>query len=215
MGEYFRIVALTLAYRTKNLVTKAFGETKPAVVAHHSYTRGEKYATFWEFFCKEKVGGFTAKLENRKNFPGLNGSGDLDHLWGHIRSKTYQSGFQILLILFYFWLHHLLSGFWVNFIALFLLGLVVLHLMAHRIGWLTTVFHMVFYVLILKQLFFHLNPHQAVTAIYLYNFLFRGFVESALELLMQPLIKFKVIGFIYHRVIKKMQFFLKNLVKGG
>ena len=204
MVEYLRIVIFTLVYRTRNLVIKAFRETKPAVLAHHSYTRGEKYSTFWDFFYGEKVVGFIAKLENRRNFPGLKGSGDLDHLFGHFRSKTYQSGFQIFLILFYFWLHRLLPGFWVNFIALFLLSLMVLHLMAHRIGWLTTVFHMAFYILTLKQLFFYLNPYQVATLIYFYNFLLRGLVESALELLIQPLIKFNVIGFIYHRIIKKI-----------
>lgn len=204
MLEYLRIVAFTLAYRTKNLVTKAFRETKPAVLAHHSYIRGEKYSTFWDFFYQEKVITLIAKLENRRNFPGLSGSGDLDQLYGHVRSKTYQSGFQILLILFYFWLHQVLPGFYVNLTAFFLLGLMVLHLMAHRIGWLTTVFHMAFYILVLKQLFFYLSPHQVVTVIYLYNFLARGFVELVLELLTQPLIKFKVIGFIYHRIIKKI-----------
>ena len=204
MAEYLRIMLFTLVYRTRNLVTRAFRETKPAVVAYHSYTRGEKYSTFWDFFYGEKVVWFVTKLENRRNFPGLNASGDLDHLYAHVRSKIYQSGFQILLILFYFWLHQLLPGFYVNLTALFLLGLMVLHLMAHRIGWLTTVFHMAFYILVLKQLFFYLSPYQVATAICLYNFLLRGFVESTLELLTQPLIKFKVIGFIYHRIIKKI-----------
>ena len=202
--EYLRIVAFTLVYRTRNLVIKAFWETKPAVLAHHSYIRGEKYSTFWDFFYQEKIVGFITKLESRRNFPGLKGSGDLDHLYAHVRAKTYQSGFQILLMLFYFWLHQLLPSFYVNLIALFLLGLMVLHLMAHRIGWLTRVFHMASYILILKQLFVYLSPHEVATVIYFYNFILRGSVESGLELLIQPLLKFKVIGFIYHRIIKKI-----------
>ena len=202
--EYLRILLLTVIYRIKNLFTKAFQETQPAVVAYFAYTQKQKYTSFWTFVYREKILVFFTKFSDRQKFPGLHGGSDLDNFYDHIRSRTYQSGFQVAMLLFYFWLHQLLSNFWVNALAVILLSLIVLKLMASKPGWLTTVFHMGFYIACLKQLFQYLDSYEIITLIYLYNFFLRTLVETSLELLIQPLLKFNIIWFVYHRIIKKI-----------
>ena len=202
--EYCRIIILTIFYRIINLFRKAFRETQPGVVAYLEYTTKKKYSNFWTFLYYEKLAKFFSKIGDRKKFAGLHGGNDLDNFYKHIISRTYQSGFQILMFLFYFWLHKWISDLYVSLIALFFMCLIVLKLMASKPGWLTTVFHMGFYIFCLKHLFFYLDLSQIITLIYFYNFFLRTFIENVLELLIQPLLKFNVIWFVYHKIIKKV-----------
>ena len=201
---YLRVLVLTVYFKTKQLFLKAFKETQPAVIAYHSYTRREKYSDFFSFFWNEKIVSFFFAIEERLKFPGLKVNSDLNVLANHFKVKVYQSGFQIFILVFYFWLGKIFPYFLVEVIAVAFFFFILLNLMAHKVGWLTTVFHMLFYIFFLKHLFFYLNLYQICGIIFLYNFFFRNFIEASLELLIQPLVKFNVIRFIYLYVIKKI-----------
>ena len=201
---YLRVLTLTVYFKAKRLFLKAFKETQPAVIAYHSYTRREKYSNFFSFFWNEKIVNFFFAIEERFKFPGLKVNSDLNALVNHFKVKVYQSGFQILILVFYFWLGKILPYFLVEFIAVAFFFFILLNLMAHKVGWLTTVFHMLFYIFFLKHLFFYLNLYQICGIIFLYNFFFRNFIEASLELLIQPLVKFNVIRFVYFYIIKKI-----------
>lgn len=218
---YLRTLIYTIVYRAKNLVYRALRETQPWILVCEFYTKKLKYRNFWVFFWSERVEPFIKKLRDRKNFSGVYGGDDLDYFYLRIRVRVYQSGFQVALFLFYYWISQILPAQVVNFLALILVTCIIMQLMANKPGWIVYVFHMIFYILVLKQLIRYLNFHEAATLIYLYNLFLRGLVESCLELLIQPLAKFKIfkaVWFIYDEIINKIfnrirTFFLKYFHK--